>query len=187
MRSLSNVIGIDDAPFERGHRGDVAIVGAVFAGTRFDGVVTSRVRRDGANATARVAAMIEGSRFRDHLQAVMLQGIALAGFNVVDVHALAAALGRPVLVVARRAPDLGAMRRALETRVPGGAKKWRLIEAAGPMEPLGGVWVQRVGLDLASAEALLTRTILHGALPEPLRVAHLLAGAWARGESRGGA
>lgn len=186
-RRLSNVIGIDDAPFARAHRGDVPIVGAVFAGARFDGVVTSRVRRDGANATTRVAAMIEGSRFRDHVQVVMLQGIALAGFNVVDVHALAAALGRPVLVVARRAPDLAAIRRALASRVPGGAKKWRLIERAGSMEPLGGVWVQRVGLEAASALSLLSRTTVYGALPEPLRVAHLLAGAWGRGESRGGA
>jgi endonuclease V-like protein UPF0215 family len=186
-RRLSNVVGIDDAPFAREHRGDVPIVGTVFAGTRFDGVVVSHVRRDGRNATSRIAAMLIGSRFRDHLQAVLLQGIALAGFNVVDIHLLAETLGRPVLVVARRAPDLAAMRRALATRVPGGARKWRLIEKAGPMEPLGGVWVQRAGLTPATAAALLARTTLHGALPEPLRVAHLLAGALARGQSRGGA
>ncbi|PIE18261.1 MAG: hypothetical protein CSA66_04950 [Proteobacteria bacterium] len=185
IRTLSNVIGVDDCPFPRGHRGDVAVVGAVFASDRLDGVLTTKIRRDGANATDRLAAMILGSRFDDHIQAVLLQGIALGGFNVVDVHRLSATLGRPVLVVARRAPRMGAIERALLGPVPGGARKWRLIERAGPMEPLAGVWVQRAGLELAEAEALLAAHIRHGSLPEPLRVAHILAGGFATGASRG--
>jgi len=187
VKRLSNVIGIDDSPFAREHRGDVPIVGAVFAGTRLDGMLVARVRRDGANATANIAGMLLGSRFHDHVQAVLLQGIAVAGFNVVDIHALADALARPVLVVARHAPDLAAMQRALARRVPGGARKWRLIQRAGAMEPLAGVWVQRAGLTLETAAALLRRTTQHGSLPEPLRVAHLLAGALVLGESHGGA
>ena len=55
-----------------------------------------------------------------------MQGIAFAGFNVVDVHTLHCALGLPVLVVARRRPDLAAIRRALVNHVRGGARKWRL-------------------------------------------------------------
>ena len=86
-----------------------------------------------------------------------------------------------------RQEGLAAMQRALTRRVPGGARKWRLIQRAGAMEPLGGVWVQRAGLTLETAAALLRHTTLHGSLPEPLRVAHLLAGALVRGESHGGA
>ncbi|HEY8076103.1 MAG TPA: DUF99 family protein, partial [Labilithrix sp.] len=44
-----NVIGFDDGPFVREHRGDVLLVGVVCAGTRLDGVVAGRVRRDGAD------------------------------------------------------------------------------------------------------------------------------------------
>lgn len=186
-RRLSNVVGVDDAPFERSHRGDVPIVGAVFTRTRLDGVLRSKVRRDGVNSTRAVAAMVRGSPFHEHVQAVMLNGISLAGFNVVDIGALHQALARPVLVVARRRPDPRAIRRALLDRVPGGARKWRLIEKAGPMEPLEGVWVQRAGLSLRSAAQLLRDSRLQGNLPEPIRVAHLIAGAFARGVSRGGA
>ncbi len=186
-RRLSNVVGVDDGPFERAHRGDVPIVGAVLTRTRLDGVLVDRVRRDGANATERVAAMIRRSPFFEHVQAVMLNGIALAGFNVVDLAGLHAALARPVLVVARRAPDLRAIERALITRVPGGARKWRLIEEAGPMEPIEGVWVQRAGLSLASAAQLVRDTRVQGNVPEPLRIAHLIAGAIVRGVSAGGA
>jgi endonuclease V-like protein UPF0215 family len=182
---LSHAIGIDDAYFERQHRGDVVLVGAVFAGLRFDGIVTGRVRRDGSNATASIARMITASKFSRHVQFVMLQGIAFAGFNVVDVHALHAALALPVLVVARRKPDLRAIRDALLSRVPGGARKWKLIEKAGPMEPLAGVWVQRAGLSSTEAEAALARFTTVSRVPEPLRVAHLVASGFMLGESRG--
>ena len=181
---LSHAVGFDDAPFPRSHRGDVQVIGAVFAGTRLDGVLATRVRRDGANATARLAECLTGSRFFPQLQAVLLQGIAFAGFNVVDLAGLNRATGLPVLTVARRAPDLEAIRRALLEKVPGGARKWRLIEAAGPMEPLAGVRVQRAGLDAEAAAGLLDRLRLHGRLPEPLRVAHLIAGGVTTGESR---
>jgi endonuclease V-like protein UPF0215 family len=186
-RAIGNVIGFDDAPFARSHRGDVLLVGAVFSRTRLDGVLAARVRRDGANATRRMIEMIRGSQFDAHIRAVLLQGIAVAGFNVVDVKALAAALGRPVLVVARRPPNMAAVRRALVSRVRGGERKWKLVESAGPMEPIGEVYVQREGLNQEQARELLRVTTLHGNLPEPLRVAHLIAGGVTTGRSRGGA
>lgn len=183
-RRLSHVVGFDDAPFERAHRGDVMVVGAVYAAARLEGVLATRVRRDGANATRALAECVRGSRFRAQLHAVLLQGIAFAGFNVVDLAALHERLALPVLVVARRKPDLAKIRRALLEHVPGGARKWRLIERAGPMEPAAGVWVQRAGLSPGEARSLVRRFALNGRLPEPLRTAHLIAGAIARGESR---
>lgn len=183
-RVPSHVAGFDDAPFERSHRGDVIVVGAVFAGTRLEGVLSTRVRRDGANATTRLVECLHRSRFLPQLHAVLLQGIAFAGFNVVDLQLLQQRTSLPVLVVARRAPDLQSIRTALLDHVPGGARKWRLIEAAGPMEPVAGVYVQRRGISLQQAEALLTGLQLHSRLPEPLRVAHLVAGGVTAGESR---
>lgn len=187
-----NVIGFDDGPFAREHRGDVLLVGAVCSRTRLDGVLTGRVRRDGTDATDRMVAMVEQSQFAEHVRAVMLQGIAVAGFNVVDVHGLSERLGVPVLVVMRRAPDMPAVRRALFSDAPsvrppvrGAARKWRLIESAGPPEPLGKLHVQRVGLTTEAARKLVTATTLHGNIPEPLRVAHLIAGGLTTGRSRG--
>jgi uncharacterized protein len=90
-----------------------------------------------------------------------------------------------VLVVARRAPALPAIRAALLERVPGGARKWALIERAGPMEPCEGLWVQRAGLSSADAAGLLRTTAVHGKLPEALRLAHLIAGGIGDGVSRG--
>ena len=183
-RRISHVIGFDDAPFERAHRGDVLIIGAVFAGTRLEGVLSGKVRRDGANATRVLIELVRQSRFGAHLQAILLQGVAFAGFNVVDVHALHDTLKIPVLVVARRAPNLAAIRAALLHKVPGGRRKWALIEQLGPMEAVQGVYVQRAGIPLDKAADLIRRLALHSSLPEPLRTAHLIAGGVTQGESR---
>lgn len=64
------------------------IVGAVFAGLRLEGVLSGRIRRDGANATRVLARLASTSKFAPQLQLILLQGIALGGFNVVDIAAL---------------------------------------------------------------------------------------------------
>lgn len=179
-----HVVGFDDAPFRPGHRGDVLVVGTVYAGHRLQGVLSGRVRCDGVNSTEVVRRLVECSRFRPQLHALLLQGIAFAGFNVVDLGHLSAALGLPVLAVSRRKPDLEAIRRALVEHVPGGRRKWRLLERAPPIEPLAEFYVQRIGLDAARAESMLRALTFNGKLPEPLRVAHLIAGGIAVGESR---
>ena len=184
-KTFSNLIAFDDAPFDPDHRGDVPVVGAVYAGLRLDGFLTGKVRRDGANSTRNLIALVEESKYREHLQLLLLQGIALAGFNVVDVHTLSRRLGLPVLVVARRQPNLASIREALLGHVPGGARKWALIQRLEPMEACGPVFVQRVGLDRESARQVVGRFAIHGHIPEPLRICHLMAGAMVLGESRG--
>lgn len=184
-RSLTNVIGFDDAPFRRDHRGDVLLVGVICSRTRLDGVVSTKVRKDGANSTQKMIDVIRGSQFRDHVRAVLLQGIGVAGFNVVDVARLHRELDVPVLVVARRPADLPAMRRSLFSRVAGAKRKWKLIQSAGQLEPIGPVFGQRAGLSHSEAVELLRATTLHGHLPEALRMAHLIAGGVTTGKSRG--
>ncbi len=184
MRRLSHVIGFDDAPFDRRHRGDVRVIGAVYAGPRLEGVLSGKVRRDGANSTRALAELIARSRFRAHLQTVLLQDIAFAGFNVIDIERLHALLGVPIIAVCRKQPDLAAIRRALLHRVPGGRRKWTIIERLGPMEPAAGVYVQRAGISFEKTAELIRRLAVNGALPEPLRTAHLIAGGVTTGESR---
>lgn len=179
---LHHAIGFDDAPFDRSHKRNVRVIGASYSGRTLHGVVSGQVRRDGQNSTCELTRLVAGYG-GDHLGLILLQGIALAGFNVVDLHTLHRETGLPVLVVARRPPDLTRIRAALLEQVPGGKRKWRLIQRAGEMEPCGGVWVQRVGLSLNDSQAALTALTVTGRVPEPLRAAHLIAGGVAQGRS----
>lgn len=184
-KRFSNVIGFDDTPFAHGYTGPVKIVGTVFAQTRFNGVLMGDVQKDGSDAAVQLIDLIRNSKFYENLQLIMLQGIAFGGFNVIDVFQLHHALGLPILVVARRQPDMAAVRDALLTRIPQGAAKWAIIERLGPMEAADHVFVQRVGLDLEQATAVVRQFALHGHIPEPLRTAHLIGGALSDGQSRG--
>lgn len=200
------VLGFDDGPFARDHRGQVLLVGVVCSRTRVDGVVAGRIRRDGSDATREMVRVVRESQFGKSLRAVLLQGIAVGGFNVVDVHGLHEALGVPVMVVTRRSPDMAAVERALFSRDPrgrpavaGAARKWALIKRAGEVErlapstraakrgdaPVPKLWVQRAGLSPSEARQIVLATTLHGNLPEPLRIAHLVAGGVTTGKSRG--
>jgi hypothetical protein len=87
-RRLSNVIGFDDAPFTRGSTGRVSLIGCVCSGPRLDIVVKSTVERDGDDATEVMARLVRGKDLT-HVRAVMMQGITVAGFNVVDINRLA--------------------------------------------------------------------------------------------------
>jgi len=183
-KSISHVVGFDDAPFNHGNRRNVLVVGAVFAGPRLDGVLSTQVRRDGVNSTRNLIDLLQNSRFYPELQAVFLQGIAFGGFNVVDIHDLYGELGLPVVVVSRVRPNLSKIKSALLDKVSGGQKKWQLIEKAGPMEKIGDIYVQRIGLDKDETSALITRFAVNSVIPEPLRTAHLIAGGITLGESR---
>jgi uncharacterized protein len=184
-KKFSNVVGFDDAPFDRRHTGPVPVVGAIFADLRLDGVLTGTIKKDGADAAESLAGLILGSKFAGHIRLIMLQGITLGGFNVVDAPALGERTGLPVLVVARVKPDMDAIHDALRKDIPGGRQKWSIIEGLGAMEPVNGVYMQRVGLNREEAAAVIRRFSVNGNIPEPIRVAHLIAGAMATGQSRG--
>lgn len=180
---FSYVIGFDDFPFLRHQRGNVRVVGVVYNGLRLEGVLSGQIRRDGRNSTRVLSGLIRHSKFYPSLQLVLLQGIALGGFNVVDIRALSENLGLPVLVVSRRKPNLAAIEEALR-KVRGGKAKWQLIQKAGAIEHVAGVYVQCAGLTLKQAEQVIRRTAVHSRIPEPLRAAHLIAGGMATGQSR---
>ncbi|MFP4453248.1 MAG: DUF99 family protein, partial [Desulfobacterales bacterium] len=112
-------------------------------------------------------------------------GIAFGGFNVVDVFELHEHLALPVLVVARKQPEMEAVKKALLGEIKQGARKWEVIKRLGPMEKLGNIFIQRVGLSPEQAKTVLDRLCIHGNIPEPLRSAHMIATALVNGQSRG--
>ncbi len=157
----------------------------MFCGTRLEGVLRGKIRRDGANSAKEIARLVSGSKYAPQVQLVMLQGFAMAGFNVVDAHWLFKTLEIPVLIVARRFPVMDGIREALLTKVRGGKRKWSPIKSLGEMDACEKVFIQRVGLGFEEARAVLRSTTIYGHIPEPLRHAHLIAGGIATGQSRG--
>jgi endonuclease V-like protein UPF0215 family len=179
---LLRAVGFDDAPFRRGARGAVGLAGVVCAGTRFEGLLWGHVRQDGWNATDALLDLLGGSKFLAQLHLVLLDGIAFGGFNVVDLPRLAAGIGRPCLAVMRRPPDLAGVEAAVR-RLPRAEARLALLRRAGPVHRLGGFVFQVHGAAPEAAADALARVTDRGAVPEPLRLAHLIGAAFRVGES----
>jgi endonuclease V-like protein UPF0215 family len=175
-------IGFDDAPFRRGGRELVGVAGVICAGTRFEGLVWGRIRRDGWDATEVLGHLLVGGKFLPQLHLVLLDGIAFGGFNVVDLAALAVALGRPCVAVMRRPPDLAAVERAI-ARLPAAPRRLAVLRRAGPIHHRGAFWFQVRGGDPDRVGEALARITDRGMVPEPLRLAHLVGSAVRTGES----
>jgi uncharacterized protein len=181
-RRRLRTIGIDDGPFARGQRARVLVVGAVYSAAQFEGLLATSVRGDGCNATARLVAMIGGSKFHAQLHLVLLDGITLGGFNVVDLPRLADGIGLPCVAVMRRLPDLAAVNRAL-AHLPRAAWRRQLIDRAGEIHSAGPVRFQVAGAEPAAAREAILASAVHGHVPECLRAAHLIASGIVTGES----
>ena len=176
------VIGFDDVPWRHRARGTVGLVGAVCAGTRFEGMVYGSVRRDGWRATLTVERLLLESKFLPQLHLILLDGIAFGGFNVLDLPRLARTLRRPCVSLMRRMPDLPAMERAAR-RLPRPDARLAILRRAGPIHVSGPFVYQVHGAEPGEIAAALRRLTDIGHVPEALRLAHLIGGAFAYGES----
>ena len=180
-----HLIGIDDGPFDKGQASPAPLVAVLMEGPDLvEGVATRWFPIDGDGATELIANWITGLRARPALDGIVLGGITVAGLGVIDVNALSGALALPVLVVNRRDPAEHTLDGAL--RAAGLVERIATVAATPPslrvdehlfLACAGAPWERGRDLVLASRSK--------SALPEPLRVAHLVAAAIARGESRG--
>ena len=188
MKPKSRFLGIDDAPF---HFSDesVPVVGVVVQAPAYiEGVLTTLAEVDGHDATERIASMVSRSRYRAGLAMILIDGTAVGGFNVIDVDALHEKVERPVVTVTRRKPDLAAIETALRRRFDDWEDRLRImrrhrVEAIRVRQ--GTLWVSYVGTDRTAVKEALRLATVRGVLPEPLRIAHLIAAGIMRGESRG--
>jgi endonuclease V-like protein UPF0215 family len=180
-----HVLGIDDGPFAKSQAEPVPIVGVTMEGADLvEGVAVTAFPVDGAGATDFLARFVLGLRVRDGLHGVVLGGITIAGLGVVEIAGLARALGRPVLAVSRRSTGRSELARAL--RAAGLEDRLALVRGTPRSFRVGtGLWVSAAGIDREGAARLLRATLRKAQLPEPLRVAHLLARALVLGQSRG--
>ncbi len=188
MKHQIRVLGIDDSPFGFGD-GTALVVGALIRIPGYlESVMKTEVAVDGTDSTKKVVEMVARSKYRDQVKLILVDGIALAGFNVLDIDQISSALDLPVLTVTRDRPDFDKMRTALMKYFPDWRDRYDLLtkhdlrEIPTEHKPL---YASGVGLDWAQFEQIVRESTVRGAVPEPLRVAHLIATAMVRGESYG--
>ncbi|KYK25926.1 hypothetical protein AYK26_01455 [Euryarchaeota archaeon SM23-78] len=186
MKKELRVIGIDDAPFDKFDplQKYVLVVGTVYRGGNFmDGLLSCYVEKDGDDATVKIIDMIKDCKFRPQIQAIFLDGIAVAGFNVINPAVIYKETKIPVVVIIREYPDYKKLFAALEKL--GMKKKIEIIKNMPKPVKINDIYVQNVGISRKDTIKLLNITCPRSKVPEAIRVAHLIASGVADGQSRG--
>lgn len=182
------ILGIDDAPFDKTDD-ECLIVGTVFRGGLFlDGLLSCKVKVDGNDATKKLIHLINKSKHKAQLKVVMLDGIAVAGFNVINIKELNEKTKLPVIVIIKYLPNLPSIKKALQ-KFPDSEEKWTYILNAGKIYETkvhnSKIYFQIAGISEENANKIIKLSSTRSTQPEPIRVSHLIASGIIKGESRG--
>jgi len=143
-----------------------------------DGFAFSTVEVGGMDATERIQEMY-ASLNREDINVLLLNGCVISWYNVIDLNRLTQETGLPLICVTYEESE--GLEKYFEELFPKDKEeRIRIYHNDGPRTPLRlktgyDVYIRFVGMTLDEARSILKKFTSHGAVPEPLRVARLLA------------
>jgi len=143
-----------------------------------DGITYGEVTVRGMDASDAVIAMARHLS-RDDLNSIMLHGSVIAGYNIVDLPKVYQITKLPIISITKEPHE--DLQTHLESTFPSDwEKRWEIACRNGLMQPLvlntkTTVFVQFVGCDWDTVKGVLKRLTRFGGVPEPIRIARLLA------------
>ncbi|MFH1256903.1 MAG: DUF99 family protein [Candidatus Diapherotrites archaeon] len=183
LKKFIRVIAFDDGYFEPRKSRHSTLVGVVYRNdARIEGIVSTHITVDGLDATQKLIRLVSESKFLPQVSFILLSGINFAGFNVADAQKLFKKFSKPVIVVFRKKPRMKKIEAAL-SRLPDSEKRLELIKKAGPIHEFRQMHFQCIGCETQAAKLVIKKLLLHSNLPEPVRLAHLIASGVTLGES----
>jgi endonuclease V-like protein UPF0215 family len=188
MKQQIRLLGIDDSPFKFTDKYGI-IIGVVMRGGEYiEAVLRSQVSIDGNDATHVCIEMTNNSRYKKQLRSVMIDGVALGGFNIVNIEEIYKSTGLPVITITRDYPDFEKIKTALQKNFEDWEQRWKIInkgELYKVKTSHNPIFVKCAGITIDEAKEIIKISTIRGVIPEPIRVAHLIASGITRGESYG--
>ncbi|MEA3229488.1 MAG: DUF99 family protein [archaeon] len=189
LKKWIRVIGFDDGPFKHKNAKDTILVGVIVRMKEYlDGILSARIEIDGLDVTEKIIFLVNRPKFKDQIQIIILNSIAFGGFNLADIKKINLKTGKPVIAVVRKKPDREKFIKAA-SKLPDAEKRLEIIENAGEIKEaeVDGrkLYYQSAGIDDTDAAVILRKTRKRSAIPEPVRMAHIIASGIVDGESRG--
>lgn len=174
MKDGIRVLGIDDSAFE--FEDDTAfLTGVVYRGTEFiEDIQSIEVEVDGEDATGKVLELYEKFSNHHQIKAILTDGIAFGGFNLVDIEEVAEETGKPVVAVTKNRPDRKDFREAMK-KTENYDKRFEEFEDPVKVELEDGCcFIQFSGCSREDAESFVEKNIVYGQVPESIRVADMV-------------
>ena len=175
-------VGVDDGEFQSkwsstGRRGKAVLAAVLLSDYWIDDIRAGEVTVDGLDATETLTKLLNCWKF----DAVLLSGVSFAGFNLIDADIVHKRFGKPVIVVSGDKPDNMAVRRALRGHFTDWEIRWNIVKKLGKIYSVAPVvaepplYFEVIGLSVKSAKLIIRALAVSSRLPEPIRVARLIA------------
>ena len=132
---------------------------------------------DGLDATEKLTSMLSRWSF----DAVMLAGVSFAGFNLVDPTIVFEEVSKPVIVISRTKPNNVAVKNALRQHLEDWRVRWSIFKKLGSVYEVVSmpderpIYVEVIGAELEWANKVICATSGCCRVPEPIRVARIVA------------
>lgn len=171
------VVGVEDGSFKKGITQKAILVAVLLRRLRIEKVKITKITVDGLDATERLAKTIEEWDFKT----VMLAGVSFAGFNIIDPTIIYAKFGNPVVVISRTKPNNKAVKRALKQHFGDWQTRWDIFKKLGSIyridvvAGLPSLYIETVGIRVERAKKMIEALSVFSRIPEPIRVARLIA------------
>lgn len=150
---------------------------------RIDGVAFGSVTVGGTDATGSIIDLI-GDLHRKDLNLVMISGCVIAWFNILDPEAISEATGLPVIAVTYEESE--GLEDDIRSHFPGDHTRLEQYQHLGDRTAFllstgERIYLRPAGISLHDAGFICDRFTFDGRVPEPLRVARLMARSLMRG------
>jgi len=171
-------LGISES-FIKGISDESILAGVVMrADGAIDGFTFAKATVGGMDATEKILEMYRNLR-RDDICVLLLNGCVISWYNVIDLHKVAEETNLPLICVTyNKSKGLEKYFKELfpqdwERRV----ETYRRNKSRTAINLSTGhtVYIRFIGLKVEEAKGILNKFTSHGSIPEPLRVARLLA------------
>lgn len=179
--TTTSCVGIEDGPFlSRRLGGSTApLVVAQLNGPHLVKAKIARITLDGLDATTVASRLLGSLQLRS--SPILLAGATFAGFNIINPRILQRRFRTPTIVVIGSRPNNRAVKRALMRHFPDWKRRWRILSSLGPLRQArtfrneGPIFYEAFGCDDNEAKRILKEWSHVSRIPEPLRVAGLVA------------
>jgi endonuclease V-like protein UPF0215 family len=172
------IIALDDGYFPPIKKGKTTIAGVRWRQNPEKSII-DLIDIDGLNASRKAIEIINRLEACSKDTIVLLDGVAYAGFNFVDPEEINGACGSSFIVVLYRPLDIDKIKNALQKNFEDWDKRLHVFTKAYQSTRIiitekGRIYVYS-DLNSLDAQKIISRIQIYSSIPEPLRLAHLIA------------
>lgn len=144
---------------------------------RIDGITCTKITVGGMDATEGVLRIYRHLERKD-INVIMVSGCVIAWYNILDPAKVSETTGVPVIVVTYE--DSEGLKDDIAHHFPGDFARLASYESLGERVPMSlstghTIFIRSYGIDQDEAGQLCRDVTLDGKIPEPLRIARLMA------------